>query len=160
MAWENRPEKRNFTPEEKEEAQELILELYSRRLSRKEMQQELAKQGHHLALPTIHMWLQEAIRKQEIPDPGYALRRDLLLVDKAIAALMPSVAKGTPSAHLALARWMDRRAKWLGLDAPDKLEAIISDTHTGSIDAEIRVLTERLGLQPPVIDAEIEGIEE
>jgi hypothetical protein len=142
---------RTYTAEEKAEAQEIMLDLYSRRYKIHEILRQMwVNHGSDVGEVTLQAWLKEAIRKQELPDPAFALRRDLLLVDSAIAALIPKVMDGVPSAHLALSRWMDRRAKWLGLDAPEKIEAIIRNVHTGPIDEEIRELTERLGFnQPP-----------
>lgn len=135
--------------EVKADVQERLLDLYAQRMRKRDIYVEVQKEYPEIGASALDHWLKEAIRKQELPDPAFALRRDLLLVDAAIAALIPGVLKGQASAHIALERWMNRRAKYLGLDAPDKLEAIIHNLHTGTIDDEIRELSEKLGLRVP-----------
>lgn len=145
---------RRYTAEEKEEVQELLLDLHSRRYKRDEMRDEVNKKfpDYGLSRTTCLDWLNDAIQKQQLPDPAFALKRDILLVDACIEALIPKVLAGNAQAHMALERWMNRRAKWLGLDAPEKLEAIIKQVHTGPIEEEIRVLSERLGLPPRMLE--------
>jgi|SRR5687768_15976399 len=144
--------------EDKQAIQERMLELYAQRVRKQDIYAQVRQEYPEVGQTALDYWLKDAIRKQDLPDPAFALRRDLLLVDAAIAALIPGVLKGQASAHVALERWMNRRAKYLGLDAPDKLEAIIRNVHTGPIDEEIRELSERLGLNvPPAVEAPIDA---
>lgn len=47
--------------------------------------------------------------------------------------------------------YLDREAKLLGLNAADKVEVSGAVTVEGSVDAEIRKLTEQLGIQDPAV---------
>lgn len=128
-----------YTPEQREAHKQLILEMYAQRAPISTISAALG-----LSRGTTIEWLEEAIREIKDPNPSEERKKDLILIDSSIRALIPKVKAGNVPAHMALNRWLERRAKCLGLDQPDKLDLGVG--FTGSIEEEVSALLEKLGI--------------
>lgn len=131
-------EGRSYSEAEKEVHKQTILEMYAQRATISTIAFTIG-----VSRPTVNNWLEEAIREIKDPDPSAERKKDLVLIDSSIRALVPKVLKGNVPAHMAMNRWLERRAKCLGLDQPDKLE--LGTNFTGSIEEEVSALLEKLG---------------
>lgn len=134
-----------YSEEQREAFKEKILEQYAARTSLRNIATNLG-----LHYDTVKSWLSEAIEEVKTPDPAKERQKDLLLVDQAIRALIPEVLNGKASAHMALNRWLERRARYLGLDEPEKLD--LNTSFNGSIEDEVKELLAKLGLSLDNLD--------
>lgn len=77
----------------------------------------------------------------------HQLEAELAAVDFVLAGMAPKVAKGDAKAGATYLRAMERRAKLLGLDAPDKHEHTVDvkKLSDADLDAEIARLTALAG---------------
>lgn len=138
--WTGEP--RRYTEEEKALIKAQLLEDYAARYPLTKIAER-----NCLNRQTVSRWLNEALSELKDPDPGRERHKDLILVDQAIRALIPGVVEGKPSSHMALNRWLERRARYLGLDEPEKLD--LGGSFTGTIEEEVVALCQKLGIEHP-----------
>lgn len=79
-----------------------------------------------------------------------ARQMDLEFIDAALLQLKPKLDEGSPTAHQAAARWLERRSRLLGLDKPLALEhsGTVSHYHS-SVEDELAAWSRELGLSDP-----------
>lgn len=93
-----------------------------------------------------------AIRRMLEEPAAAVLKLELARLDKMLFALWPEVLRGSPQHVAAALRVMDRRAKYLGLDAPTKIDIVeytreyarnagLSDADTEAAVREAELLT-------------------
>jgi hypothetical protein len=86
-----------------------------------------------------------AALRQTLQEPADAVRQlELERLDAMLHAIWPSAQGGDLKAVDAVVRLMDRRARYLGLDTPQRID----------IEAKVRVMAEQLGLDPDAAVAE------
>ena len=132
-----------YSDAEKELYKEDIYDLWCQRYTMLEISEKIG-----LNRTTCTKWLREAQEERRNIDPMVQMQRDLRLAELAIRALIPKVLEGANAAHRTLIMWMERRARYLGLDAPEELRMTIG--HNGSIEAEISELARSLGINIPL----------
>ena len=116
--------------------------------------------GRALGVTKERAWklYQEALADVPVPHVDEHRAEELMLIDDAIADLMKLARNhDTPrtavEAWNGIRGWAERKAKLLGLDAPQRFEHLTID----AIDAEIRMLKAEMGELPPVVPAHHEG---
>lgn len=77
----------------------------------------------------------EALAKEAAESHGQYVGEQLATVREIINGLMPQVRKGDANAAVAMVRAMDHEAKLLGLYAPVKVNATVTDEMTARVKA-------------------------
>jgi hypothetical protein len=97
-------------------------------------------------------WAVDQLRELALLDgaPVTAGKDGQVVYDPESGAVVRDYA-GRFTAIRELRGYLDREAKLLGLNAADKVEVSGAVTVEGSVDAEIRKLTEQLGIQDPAV---------
>lgn len=105
--------------------------------------QDIADTLHYASKGAAHTdvtrALEQAVAELAIPLEGYR-QLELDRLDTMQTALWPKVLSGDTKAIDTTLRLMDRRAKLLGLDAPQRMEVVTLD----AVDAAIADLTRQL----------------
>jgi hypothetical protein len=87
--------------------------------------------------------------RETLREPAEQVRTlELGRLDAMLEAIWPAAEEGKIPAQLQVLRLMERRAKYLGLDAPARVD----------IEHRVRVLAEQLGLDPDAAVAEASRI--
>jgi hypothetical protein len=119
---------------------------------------ELRKAGHSFERIAVHLGYRSksgaydavlAGLRATLQEPADAVRAlELERCDRLQAALWPAALQGDVAAVAGVLRILDRRARYLGLDAP----------HVIDVSVRLRVLAEALGLDPEAAIAEAERL--
>lgn len=83
------------------------------------------------SVSTVHKAIDEAIAAIPFENAEQVRHIELERVDKMLEGIWDSATTGDPKAVVAVVKLMERRAKYLGLDAPEKRE------HSGEIKGAI-----------------------
>jgi hypothetical protein len=144
-----------YTEEEREAGRATLYEMWAQRATLTQMADTLG-----INMSTAKRWLDRAIaERQTMRSVADEMRRDLELSEIAIRALMPKMLRGEPIAHRALISWLERRAKYLGLDKPEELNFNLSGS-TGPVEEELKMLLQQLGLPEIAATVSTEDAEE
>lgn len=119
----------------------------------------LGSQGRDMAIKrheAIMAWAVDELRELATMEgaPVTAGKDGMVVYDPETRAVVRDYA-GRQSAIREIRGYLDREAKLLGLNAADKVEVSGAVTVEGSVDAEIRKLTEQLGIQDPAVRADV-----
>ena len=109
--------KRDTRAAETQEKRHQALELRKRGLSYRQVAQALS-----CSVSVAHEYVESAIAAIPREAAEDVRRLELERVDRMIAGAWPGASSGDPKSIFAVVKLMERRAKYLGLDAPSKVE--------------------------------------
>lgn len=117
--------------------------------------------GRHFSQPVVSRRIREACDTYLLPDLEALKRVELARLDALYERLVPRLQDGVPAAVQQALAIMDRRSRYLGLDAVVKTEVAVSVQVGVSVSEELSQLSEALGLaweapkELEVLDAEV-----
>jgi hypothetical protein len=76
---------------------------------------------------TMHNWVKGYYKNYKVQEIDEARTQDLNLIDIQIANLLPLCKDGNAAAHTAMQGWLKLRSRYMGLEAPQKIQ------HSGSV---------------------------
>lgn len=132
-----RPRGVHFTATERAEIRARVFELHAQRKSMKEIAEEL-----DISPETVRQTIIRTYRESSAPVIEHERKRDIELIEQAIAVTWPRVKAGTHGAVSDLEKLLARRARYLGLDAPQQVEATV--TQTTQLDISISELLSQM----------------
>jgi hypothetical protein len=144
---------RNITPEPQQiERENKVLELRTQSFTWRAIANEV---GYASGAGALKAYMRAIKRQQQEPAEA-ALFMELTRLDELQSTYWEPAIQGNMRAGEFVLRIMDRRAKFLGLDAPTKIQAEVVnyDGGAGSLDAEVDAiarLIDGLGEQPTTL---------
>lgn len=106
-----------------------------------------------MSQPTVSRLLQDFWKHWTLPRADEARKHELNIVDKVIDAWLPTAVSGDKDAAAVVAKFMDRRAKLTGSDAPIKVDAQV--TEVTQQDLELQELVREAAAANAVKEKEI-----
>lgn len=104
----------------------------------------IARQLEYAGPSSARYAVQRGLEMAIIEPSEEVLRHEIARLDRLMSGLWAKAVKGDPSSVDRVLKIMDRRAKYLGLDAPTKM------TITSELDESIDNLLAQLSVLPPV----------
>lgn len=114
---------KHLTATERAEITAKVFERHAQRVSMAKIAEEL-----DISHETVRQIIIRTYREASAPVIEHERKRDIELIEQAIAVTWPRVKSGTHGAISDLEKLLNRRAKYLGLDAPTQVEASVTQS--------------------------------
>lgn len=119
------------------ERRKIALELRQAGVTYRDIATMLSAKGFECSFTTAYNDVKAALDellKQTLESAEHIRTMELKRLDAAMKALWPKIAKGNEAAIDRMLRIQDRRARYLGLDAPAKVESTNFNVEAGELE--------------------------